>query len=449
MDPANDTIYAPATAADAGGICIVRISGPRAGEALQRVFSRPVCSHPRVLTYGQVKNGGQVLDECMAVFLPAPKTYTCEDVAELHLHASPAGVAAVLSLLSSLGLRMAQPGEFTRRAFMNGRIDLSRAEAVMEFISAQTEAGARAAMQRMRGGLYSLLKEFEEKITDLLASIALCVDYPEHDTEAETLQNVTEGTQALLRQMDALIGTAKSGIIIASGVKVTICGRPNVGKSTLFNALLGTERAIVTPVAGTTRDSISERTEIGGVMFVFTDTAGLREAGDEAERQGVLRARQAVEEADLLLVVVTPELTQADREMIKETRGRTRLIAVNKCDVIAMDIAQLGQDAQEAHMISAKTGAGVVALKRAMTGRVLGKGFALPPVTLANHRQKDALVRARNCLQDACEAAREGLPPDLIAVDLTECAHALGEITGKTVDEAVIGRVFERFCIGK
>ncbi|NLT16153.1 MAG: tRNA uridine-5-carboxymethylaminomethyl(34) synthesis GTPase MnmE [Clostridiales bacterium] len=449
MDPAIDTIYAPATHADAGGICIVRISGPRAKEVLQTVFSRPVCDRPRVMTYGHVTDGGRVLDECMAVFFSAPLTYTREDVAELHLHASPAGVAGVLSLLASQGLRLADPGEFTRRAFMNGRIDLSRAEAVMEFITAQTRAGAQAALSRMQGSLCQRIEGMGARVTDLLAGIALCVDYPEHDAEEAALEDVRAGTEALIADANALLDTAKGGIILASGLKAAICGRPNVGKSTLFNALLGQERAIVTSEAGTTRDAIAERIEVGGVMMIVTDTAGIREAEAEAERLGVERALRAQEEADLLLVVVTPELAPGDIELMEKTRNRTRLIAVNKCDVFTPDMDALGRDAADAMPVSAKTGQGVEDLKRAAVERVLGEGFAPPPVAIANHRQKDALLRARDALLAARNAAIEGVPPDLIAVDLTEAAHALGEITGRTVDEDVIERVFERFCVGK
>ena len=449
MDSDNDTIYATATLADAGGICIVRISGPRAGEVLQTVFDRPVCDQPRRLTYGRVKDKGRVLDECMAVYLPGPRTYTREDVAELHLHASPAGVAGVLSLLASMGLRLATPGEFTRRAFLNGRIDLSGAEAVMEFISAQTRAGAQAALSRMQGSLGRKIERWSARLTDLLADIALCVDYPEHDEEEATLAGVCAETQALIAETDELIDAAKGGIIVASGLKVTICGRPNVGKSTLFNAMIGQDRAIVTSDPGTTRDAITERIEAGGVLLILTDTAGIREAEAEAERLGVERALRAQEEADLLLVVVTPECTQEDSALIERTRGRTRLIAVNKCDVFPPDPAALGADAHDAVAVSAKTGQGVDELKRALVERVLGEGFAPPPVTVANHRQKDALVRARAALQAALDAAIAGVPLDLIAVDLTEAAHALGEITGRTVDADVIERVFERFCIGK
>ncbi len=448
MDSYAETIFAPASAAGAGGVCVVRISGPRAGQALRAVFSRPeALEKPRTLVYGEVLENGRVLDECLAVYMPAPRTYTREDVAELHLHASPAGVEAVLGLLSRLGLRMAQPGEFTRRAFINGRIDLSRAEAVMELVSARTQRSAQAALLRLRGGLYQKIRAMEDGITGLLADIAACVDYPEHDTEAETSQTVAQGAARLLGEMDALLSTARGGMLLNEGVRVAIIGRPNVGKSTLYNALLGAERAIVTAQAGTTRDVLTERVDIGGVPFEFMDTAGIREAGDEAERQGVLRARRAGEEADLALVVAAPPLEKEDRVLAEGTRERARMVLLNKCDIGRADPAELGLSEADVLRVSALTGEGLDALRERLIKFALGT--APSGVTLANRRQKDALERARQSLMEAHNGAMNGLPPDLVSIDLAECAHALGEITGRTVDEEVLERVFEKFCIGK
>ncbi len=446
----NQTIYAPATPNDTGGICVLRISGDKAFTILKTVFSsKKAVSCPRMLCYGNVMDADEILDECMAVYLPAPHTYTREDVVELHLHASKAVTKAVYALLDDNGARMATPGEFTKRAFINGRIDLSQAEAVMELLDSATKTASKQALLRLQGCLHDKMMAFENDILDLLSEIALCVDYPEHDIEEITLEKVSYRCKSLIDDMNGMIKQSESGRMIASGVNTVICGRPNVGKSTLFNALLGEDVAIVTHHEGTTRDSINVSANINDIQFNFIDTAGLRDSNDQVEVLGIERTKKAMESADLTLLVLDFPLCDDDFTLLDYTSDKRRVIVINKADLENIDISALKDHAKDVVLISAKTLFGMDELKEKLCDLVVPDGEFENSAPISNHRQLAALKRSRDNLMAAKAAADDYIPPDLVAIDLTEALYAVGEVMGKLVDDEMINRVFERFCIGK
>ncbi|HWQ59241.1 MAG TPA: tRNA uridine-5-carboxymethylaminomethyl(34) synthesis GTPase MnmE, partial [Clostridia bacterium] len=309
----NDTIFAPATPLG-GAIAVIRISGPETKKALDGAFSAKRGTIPREMMFGRLVDGREALDECMACFFPSPASYTGEDMAELYIHGSQAVVGRALALLSSLGLRPAEPGEFTKRAFLNGKMSLSRAEAVMDLINANTERGAKSAVEQLEGSVGRAVGELEEALLDLIAGADAALDYPD-ELEEDTLSIIPAKARDISEKLDALIASGAKGRLLREGALVAILGAPNAGKSSLFNALLGRERAIVTALPGTTRDTLEEAVSLEGVPARLVDTAGLRETSDEAERFGVARAKSAAERADVLVLAfdAARELSESDK----------------------------------------------------------------------------------------------------------------------------------------
>lgn len=449
----NDTIAALATPPGAGAIAIVRLSGPRAKEILLGCFA-PKSPFPpggpksHRLYLGALLDGqGREMDQVMAVYMPGPKSYTAEDVCEIHCHGGRVAPAQALSRVMELGARPAQGGEFTRRAFENGRISLSQAEAVMMMISARGQAAARAAAREMEGGVSRFVRAAQKEIESMLSEISACTDFPEEVDEGEAAQNLLGRVEALLSEMERR-ADPDAARRVTDGAAVVLCGRPNVGKSSLMNALLDSERAIVTGTAGTTRDVLTERMVLDGVEIQLSDTAGQRETENEIERMGVERARRAQEQADVVLLVLdgAQELTQADRTLLDGADGRCIVVA-NKSDLGAA----WGPEALKAGLplirVSARTGEGMAELLKALRRRVRVEERGEELLTVQRHI---GLCRsAMEALNRAAEVMRAGMPLDLCAADLWEAGEKLGEITGDNLTGQVIDQVFQRFCVGK
>lgn len=447
----SDTIAAQATASGEGGIAIVRISGSRCEDILSRVFraKNGLPLKNRVLTFGHVIDGDQIADEAMAVLFRAPYSYTREDVAEIHCHGSDALVRRILLLLLGAGARMAQPGEFTCRAFLNGRIDLSQAEAVMRMIRAGSERAMTSAIRQMEGGVSSFVRAAREEIIALLAEIAAAIDFPDEIEETQTAQEIHARCSEIITKLKASCDP-RAGRIEDEGLRVVLCGRPNAGKSSLLNALIGGERAIVTDIPGTTRDTLTESMQVGGLKILLTDTAGLRETGDMVERIGVERAKKALGEADVRVLVLDSScaVTSEDKESLCDLSPH--IVVLSKGDLKA---AVNPEDAQREFptakivTVCAPMGEGLDALKQMLLSFAPEDGAESSMLSQARHVQ--AAMRACESLADAQRAIDDGMTLDICAVDLSAALDALGEITGETMSEQVIGEVFARFCVGK
>ena len=443
----QDTIAAIATAPGQGGVGIVRISGPEAEQVLSRVF-RPakaaaLVSH--MLTYGHVMDGGETVDECMAVLMRAPRSYTREDVAELQLHGGTYLCQRVLALCLQNGARLAEPGEFTRRAFLNGRIDLSQAEAVMGLISAQGEQARRAALRQLEGGASSFIRQAAEELYDLQAGIAACIDFPEEISEEEAAVNLRPRMLALADTLDNACDE-RAARIVSSGLNVALCGRPNVGKSSLLNALLGEERAIVTDVPGTTRDMVTGDMTLGGSVIHLTDTAGQHDTDDPVERLGVERARRAAAQADVVLAVMDGSAapTEDDMALLAQLKGMNAALILNKSDLparLSPEEAAALLPGAKVLSLSARDPASLHPLRTFLAEQAAVSDH----MTLTQPRHLEAARRAASHLRQAAEADLL----DLAAIDLQSAKAALGEITGDQVEERLLDRVFNQFCVGK
>ena len=443
----GDTIAAIATARGEGGIAVVRISGPDSLSVIKRVFSRKGKYESHRMYHGYVLDGnGERADEAMAVYMAGPRSYTAEDVCEIQCHGGDVSAKRVLDIVLAAGCRAAEPGEFTRRAFLNGRIDLSQAEAVMQLISARSEAAARASVRQLTGGVSAKVKPITDALTGLLALIEASDDFPDEIDEDAGSEELRRRTAPLIAQLDELIDR-RSARIITGGSSVVLAGRPNVGKSSIMNCLLGADRAIVTDIPGTTRDVLTAQVSINGVSVEITDTAGLRETEDTVERIGVQRAERAAEQADMVIIVLDggEKPDDSDRELLEKADGRC-LVCVNKCDKALQIDADLisGEYNIPAINTSADTGEGMDELKRLIAERI-----APAEPALVAERHIEAASRARDALANALNAMDSGFPMDVCAVDVLSAMEALSEITGEDAKESVIDRVFKDFCVGK
>ena len=440
----NDTTAAVATPPGAGGIAILRLSGPDAARIAASLFSRKLTESHR-LVYGYIAVDGERIDEAMAVLMRAPRSYTREDVVELHCHGGDYVCRRVLEAAIALGARPAGPGEFTRRAFENGRIDLAQAEATMRLIGATGEAAARAALRQMDGAVSRGIRAARDKLTGMLAEIAACTDFPDEIEEAPTSQKLLRDAEALFSELVAACD-ARASRVLEQGLSVVICGKPNVGKSSLLNALLKEPLAIVTAEPGTTRDAVRGTLQLAGIRTVLTDTAGLRETAGEAEALGIERARAAMRSADLVLAMLdgSAPMSGEDAALLAETDGQARLVIVNKAD-LPMCAGMPGIPADLT--ISVETGEGVDALLARLEAfaRDARAGDAL----LTQSRHIEAALRAAGSLADMAESLVAGYPVDLAAIDALAALRSLSEITGESAEESVIDAVFREFCVGK
>ena len=454
MGPPNviETIAAVATPPGKGAIAIVRCSGPDARAIAARVFRSGEALRDRVATYGEIVDvDGVVIDRGLALAMDAPRTVTGEDVVELHVHGSPVVARETLRALLHAGARVAAPGEFTRRAFLNGKLDLSAAEAVADVIDAESRAAARAAHANLAGGLREAVDAARTALSAVLEELAGAIDYPDEVPEParERVHDVIGSVDARLA---ALVRDWERGRVVREGVSLAIVGPPNAGKSSLLNALLGEERAIVSDIAGTTRDVIEETFAIDGVPVRVLDTAGLRASDDAIERIGIDRARRALGAAAVALVVVDGSRALDDdaRDVLHATRERDRVVLFNK-----RDLGTSGYDARDGAERDAMSGSAFDAATLAAVCRAIatvawhGETVDLARPHLASARQADAVARAREALAHARATLAAGEPVDLIAPELFATVAALGEITGAAATEAVLDGVFARFCIGK
>lgn len=433
----EDTIYAPSSAIG-GAVAVIRVSGEEAART-KELLGRDITAHSRELLRARLTLESELIDECMAVYFPAPHSYTGEDMVELNVHGGMQTVQRALGALATLGFRPAECGEFTKRAFLNGKMDLSAAEAVMDVINADAERSLKSALLQLQGSVKREIEFTENLLTDALSGIDAAIDYPD-EAEADTLESLPQMLLAATAHIEELIGESRRGRVLRDGLRVAIAGRPNVGKSSLMNALIGVDRAIVTSDAGTTRDVIDEKVNMDGVPVRLIDTAGIREARDEAERIGVDRARAALKSADVVCLVLDASvpLTAGDKALLDETAGETRIVALNKSD-----LARVCEFDEEAVFVSAKTGEGLDELKRAFLA--LAAPERADACTITNERHIRALEHALGALRDAAVAQEL----DCAATDVKNALHHLGSITGTDVDASVIDRIFERFCVGK
>jgi len=454
-----DTIAAIATPLGVGGIGVVRVSGPAAGSIAQRVFVRPSglpLTHleSRRVYYGFVVDGqGERVDEALLCLMRRPHSYTCEDVTEISCHGGVLTTQRVLETVLAQGARVAEPGEFTKRAFLNGRLDLTQAEAVIDVINARTLASHRAALQQLDGALSRHLRELREDLLQVSVYLEAGIDFPEEDLELVPLGELSERLAAVATQLTRVLGTFARGRALREGLATAIIGRPNVGKSSVLNALLGRDRAIVSPHPGTTRDTIEDALDIEGLLLRIIDTAGIRATTDAVEQEGVRRARDAIERAELLLVVFdgSTALTVDDHLVLTATAGKPRVLARNKSDLPTCWVPEALRASDAPCLdISALRGDGLVALERALVQQALGhRPLGQDAVLLTQERHRRSLAIALRNVQTAEQGLRQGVPLEFVAFDVTEAIQQIAEVLGESCTGEVLDRIFSSFCIGK
>ncbi len=452
----SGTITAIATPLGEGGLAVIRISGPDAVGLAERIFVpagkrtvRPGAAATHTVHYGHIVRDGRRIDEVLLTVLRAPRTFTREDTVEISCHGGVLVTRLVLEAVLAAGARAAGPGEFTLRAFLNGRIDLAQAEAVADLIHARTELALDAANEQLAGTLSHRIQTLRDDLMRTSAHIEAHIDFPDEDISPDT-----HGT--LLGRLDrgdvliaGLLKTAKEGQVLRRGIRAAIIGRPNAGKSSLLNQLLGHDRAIVSPVAGTTRDTVEETADVRGIPVIFIDTAGLRETDDHVEAEGVRRSRAALGKAELVLHVLDASgpLTEDDRSLLAEASGRPRVIVLNKADLPAVLRLPEGLTGVAT---SCSSGDGIEAVKDAIEGAVWsGRLASVPSQITVNARHADALRRAQGSIQRAAAELRGGSSLELVAIDLRLAADAVGEIVGKTTTDDLLDAIFSQFCLGK
>ncbi|HEY1232001.1 MAG TPA: tRNA uridine-5-carboxymethylaminomethyl(34) synthesis GTPase MnmE [Candidatus Binatia bacterium] len=455
-----DTIAAIATPPGEGSIAVIRMSGVDAEQIAAKIFFRRRDKKSKLqshrLYHGTLRDpkSARAIDEVLLAIMRQPRSYTGEDVIEIHCHGGAFIARRVLQLVLSEGARQAEPGEFTRRAFLNGRLDLSQAEGVLDLIRARTESGAAQALDQASGNLSHWVEELRSGLLNVLVQVEAAIDFPEEEIELLKRHELDQEVAALCEKISIVSSTYEWTKLFRDGAKVCICGRPNVGKSSLLNALVGEQRVIVTPVAGTTRDVIEESINLDGLPVTLWDTAGIHEAADEIERIGVHLARDYLEKSDARIVVIDGSLplSAEDTDLVIAAVQAKALIAVNKTDLARSlsDTELKGLDCRIKHCrVSAKTGAGVPELKQALRNLVLDKEIEFSPVTITNLRHRSALRRAEYALRHAAKSLSEGFAAEFVAVDLNEARQALEEITGLINSEDILDEIFANFCIGK
>jgi len=456
----DDTITALATPPGEGGIAVIRLSGPESAQIARSVFvngkrQKVDRFRNRYFCYGYILDDDQeVIDEVLLVYMKAPKTYTREDVVEIHCHGGMIPVRNILDLLIKKGARLAEPGEFTKRAFLNGRVDLAQAEAVMDLISSRTDDAARASVNQMQGALSREIQAVRDDMLDLLARIEVTIDYPEDDIENMVEDEIRIRLKAAREKCHMLLESAHQGRLIREGIKTVIIGKPNVGKSSLLNALVRENRAIVTDIPGTTRDVIEEYVNIKGVLVRIVDTAGIRETKDLVEKIGVEKSRELIQGADLILLLLdsSQPLEKVDIEILKMIKDKKVLILLNKSDrppvVGEEDIRKLIDST--IIRTSMVDGTGLDRIEDYIYNMVYsGKLEPRSSVMITNNRHKEALIRAEKHLGEALEALDALVPLDMVTIDIRNVWEALGEITGESLTENLIDKIFSEFCLGK
>lgn len=454
----HDTIAAIATPLGEGGLAVLRLSGAGALAVADRCFvpvgkssMKPSSAPTHTVQYGHIERNGAVVDEVLVTVMRAPRTFTREDVVEISCHGGLLVAKTILDLLLENGARLAEPGEFTKRAFLHGRIDLAQAEAVADLIHARTELALSAANEQLAGRLSQRIEQLRDDLVKTLAHVEAHIDFPDEDISPDTKDQLLQRLTRAVGFMDSLLRTANEGQILRRGVRAAIIGRPNAGKSSLLNLLLGHDRAIVSATPGTTRDTIEETANIRGLPVVFIDTAGLREGGDEIEAEGIRRSRESLAKAELILHVLdgSEPLAASDGELLREFAGRKRIVIRNKSDqALKLGLPEEVQPAPVA--VSCVTGAGLEEVKDAIKESLWsGEIKAEMLQVMINARHQEALKRARESVLRTIDALRSDLTLELPAMELRIAANAVGEIVGKTSTEDLLDSIFSQFCLGK
>ncbi|WP_027086762.1 tRNA uridine-5-carboxymethylaminomethyl(34) synthesis GTPase MnmE [Cohnella panacarvi] len=456
----EDTIAAISTALGEGSIAVVRVSGPEAIDTVAKVFrSKSDIKEAQTHTvhYGWIADPrtNTVLDEVLVTVMRGPRSFTAEDVVEVSTHGGIVAVKSVLELILRSGARMAEPGEFTKRAFLNGRIDLAQAEAVIDLIRSKSDRAFQVAQKQAGGALSKLILPMRQQLIELLAHVEVNIDYPDDDIEEVTTSHIRMNCSDLLERVRELLKRADEGKILREGIVTVIVGRPNAGKSSLLNALARDNKAIVTDIAGTTRDIVEESVSISGIPLRLLDTAGIRETSDVVERIGVERSRSAIEDADLILLVLNNHepLHEDERTLFKQLKDRPTIVVVNKMDLPSqLELAEIEADfdGERIVQLSAKEGSGVEALEDAVSKLFFSGEVESGDITYVSNARHIALLhQTRQSLEDAISATHEGVPIDLIQIDIAAAWESLGGILGDAAGDSLLDQIFSQFCLGK
>ena len=456
----DDTIAAIATAPGEGGIGIIRISGEKSLQVAQSIFKSKSGKmikdyNARTLIYGTVVDNEKVIDEVLVAYMKGPNSYTAEDVIEINCHGGFISVKKILELILSKGVRLAEAGEFTKRAFLNGRIDLSQAEAIIDVIKSKTDMAHEVAQSQLEGSLAKKIKDLRMNVTEVLAHLEVSIDFAEEDVEEITYQTLEEKALELRNEIKKLYDTAESGKILRDGLKTVIVGKPNVGKSSLLNSILGDNRAIVTDIAGTTRDVIEEFVNIKGIPLKIVDTAGIRETEDVVEKIGVEKSRESFSTADLVIMVLdaSRKLSEEDMEILESLKNKKTIVLLNKMDLepqIELEKIEEFINSEDIIKISALKHQGIEELQDKIEAMVYhGSVKNSSNLMITNSRHKDALFKAYESINDAISAIEQRMPYDFIEVDFKNIWDYLGYINGDTVREDLLDTIFANFCIGK
>ncbi len=453
----EDTIAAISTAMGEGGIGIIRISGNRALDILIEIFDGAKNKEikNRYFNYGKIVKGKETIDEVLIVYMKAPNTYTCEDVVEINCHGSMISQKKILALVLEKGARLAEPGEFTKRAFINGRLDLSQAEAVIDLIKAKTEVGFDVAVNHLEGGFSGVIADIRNDLLDVLAQITVNIDYPDEDIEDVLYKTLESNLKLIKTKIDELINTAETGRIITEGINVAIVGKPNVGKSSLMNSIIGENRVIVTDIPGTTRDTIEEKVSISGIPIILTDTAGIRESDNEIEKHGIMRSKDKFNQADLVILVLdnSKDIEEEDLVILKHIKDKKVLVIINKIDLEnKINKEKIQELIPNATLIntSIKNNEGIRNVEIAIEELFIkGNIKQNSSYTVNNIRHKDLLNKAASSISDGIKQIENFVPLEIVEIDINNSYRELGEIIGETVDDEIIDRVFSKFCLGK
>ncbi len=443
-----DTIAAISTAQGVGAISIVRISGDEALEIVNKIFDQDIYKYEsNTINYGHIIDKDKIVDEVLVSVFLAPKTYTKENIIEINTHGGISVTNKILELLLENGARLAEPGEFTKRAFLNGRIDLIEAESVMDLIDAKTESARKMAINGVDGRLSSKINKLRDKALDIISNIEVNIDYPEYeDIEVMTIEDIRNYSKELNKDIDDLLKTSESGKIIKEGINTVILGRPNVGKSSILNRLLDEEKAIVTDIPGTTRDIVEGSIRLNGVLINFLDTAGVRETTNTVEKIGVEKSLSLLDKADLVLLVLNnnEKLTKEDKELLEITKDKKRIIVVNKIDLesnidLDMDYVKVSAEKNNIDELLDK----------------INELFKLDEINdgdmtyISNAREISLLKKAKQSSNNLIKSLDEGIPIDMLEIDIKNIIDYLGEVTGESYDNELIDKLFSRFCLGK